>query len=74
LIDGAITVTDIHKRFTRGKSRISFGDIIIGVETNFSNNIQLNKVLMQNAKSRLRVLVMRKGQPVILYIKGKSIL
>jgi len=74
LIDGAITVTDIIKGSPAEKAGFQFGDIIIGVETNFSNNIQAYKVLMQNAKSRLRVLVMRKGQPVILYIKVKSIL
>jgi hypothetical protein len=74
LINGAITVTDIIKGSPAEKAGFQFEDIIIGVETNFSNNIQAYKVLMQNAKSRLRVLVMRKGQPVILYLKVKSIL
>ena len=74
LINGAITVTDIIKGSPAEKAGFQFGDIIIGVESNFTNNIQAYKVLMQNAKSRLRVLVMRKGQPVILYIKVKSIL
>ncbi|HEX5154165.1 MAG TPA: aspartyl protease family protein [Parafilimonas sp.] len=74
LINGAITVTDIIKDSPAEKAGFQFEDIIIGVETNFSNNIQAYKVLMQNAKSRLRVLVMRKGQPIILYLKVKSIL
>ena len=74
LINGAITVTDIIKGSPAEKAGFQFGDIIIGVEGNFTNNIQAYKVLMQNAKSRLRVLVMRKGEPVILYLKVKSIL
>jgi len=74
LINGAITVTDIIKDSPAEKAGFQFDDIIIGVEGNFTNNIQAYKVLMQNAKSRLRVLVMRKGHPVILYIKVKSIL
>ena len=74
LINGAITVTDIIKDSPAEKAGFQFDDIIIGVEGNFTNNIQAYKVLMQNAKSRLRVLVMRKGQPIILYIKVKSIL
>jgi len=74
LINGAITVTDIIKDSPAEKAGFQFDDIIIGVEGNFTNNIQAYKVLMQNAKSRLRVLVMRKGEPIILYIKVKSIL
>jgi len=74
LINGAITVTDIIKDSPAEKAGFKFGDIIIGVEGNFSNNIQSYKVLMQNAKARLRVVVMRDGQPQIIFIKVKSIL
>lgn len=74
LIDGAITITDIIKGSPAEKAGFKFGDIIIGVENNFSNNIQTYKVLMQNAKARLRVLVMRNGQPQVIYMKVKSIL
>jgi hypothetical protein len=74
LINGSITVTDIIKDSPAEKAGFKFGDIIIGVENNFSNNIQAYKVLMQNAKARLRVLVMREGQPQVMYMKVKSIL
>jgi hypothetical protein len=74
LINGAITVTDIIKDSPAEKAGFKFGDIIIGVEGNFSNNIQSYKVLMQNAKAKLRVVVMRDGQPQIIFIKVKSIL
>ena len=73
LINGAITVTDIIKESPAEKAGFKYGDIIIGVENNFSNNIQTYKVLLQNAKARLRVVVMRNGEPQIIYIKVKSI-
>jgi hypothetical protein len=74
LVDGAITVTDIIKDSPAEKAGFKEGDIIIGVETNFSNNIQAYKTLLQSAKSRVRVLVMRDGQPEVINIKVKSIL
>jgi len=74
LINGAITITDIIKSSPAEKAGFKYGDIIIGVESNFSNNIQAYKVLMQNAKARLRILVMRDGQPQVIYMKVKSIL
>lgn len=74
LINGAITVTDIIKESPAEKAGFKFGDIIIGVEANFTNNIQAYKVLLQNAKAKLRILVMREGQPQIIYLKVKSIL
>ncbi len=74
LIDGAITVTDIIKSSPAEQAGFMIGDIIIGVEGNFTNNIQAYKILMQNAKARLRVLVMRSGAPQIIYLRVKSIL
>ncbi len=74
LIDGAITVTDIIKNSPAEKAGFEQGDIILGVGSNFSNNIQAYKVLLQNAKARINIVVMRKGQPKILEIRIKSIL
>jgi len=74
LINGAITVTDIIKDSPAEKAGFKYGDIVIGVEGNFTNNIQQYKVLLQDAKARLRIVVMREGQPQILYMKVKSIL
>ena len=74
LIDGAIRVTDIIKESPAEKAGFQFGDVIIGVEANFSNNIQAYKVLLQNAKAKVRVIIMRNGQPKVLEIRVKSIL
>lgn len=74
LIDGAITVTDIIKDSPAEKAGFKEGDIILGVGTNFSNNIQAYKVILQNAKARINIVVMRKGSPIVLEIRIKSIL
>ncbi len=74
LIDGAITVTDIIKDSPAEKAGFEEGDIILGVGNNFSNNIQTYKVLLQNAKTRINVIIMRKGQPRAIEIRIKSIL
>ena len=74
LIDGAITVTDIIKDSPAEKAGFEQGDIILGIGNNFSNNIQAYKVLLQNAKTRMNVVVMRKGQPRVIEIRIKSIL
>ncbi len=73
VIDGAITVTDIMKKSPAEDAGFQLDDIIIAVDNNISNNIQTYKALMQGANSRLRVLVLRKGQPLILNLHVKSI-
>ncbi len=74
LIDGAITVTDVIKGSPAEKAGFEQGDIILGVGNNFSNNIQTYKVLLQNAKARINLVIMRKGQPIVIEMKIKSIL
>jgi hypothetical protein len=74
LIDGAITVTDVIKGSPAEKAGFEQGDIVLGVGNNFSNNIQTYKVLLQNAKAKMNVIIMRKGQPRVIEIKIKSIL
>lgn len=74
LIDGAVTVTDIVKGSPAEKAGFEENDIILGVGNNFSNNIQMYKSLLQNAKERVTVIVMRNGAPKVIQIKIKSIL
>jgi S1-C subfamily serine protease len=50
------------------------GDVIIGINNNYSNNIQTYKNLLQTTGARLRVLVLRGGEPFELFLKPKSIL
>jgi C-terminal processing protease CtpA/Prc len=50
------------------------GDVIIGINNNYSNNIQTYKNLLQVTGNRLRILVLREGEPFELFMKPKSIL
>ena len=74
LIDGAITVTDIMKKSPAETAGFQIGDIVIGVENNLSGNIQTYKTLLQNAGSRIRVLISRNGDLKIITMKVRSIL
>jgi hypothetical protein len=74
LIDGAITVTDIMAKSPAAAAGFQVGDIVIGVENNLSGNIQAYKTLLQNAGTKIKVLINRKGVLKILTLKVKSIL
>jgi hypothetical protein len=74
IIDGAITVTEIMKKSPAEAAGFKEGDIVIGVENNLSGNIQTYKTLLQNAGSRVKVLINRNGDLRILTIKVKNIL
>jgi predicted aspartyl protease len=50
------------------------GDVIIGINNNYSNNIQTYKNLLQVTGTKLRILVLREGEPFELFMKPKSIL
>ena len=74
IIEGAITVTEIMKKSPAEAAGFKEGDIVIGVDNNLSGNIQTYKTLLQNAGRRIKVLISRKGELMILTIKVKSIL
>ncbi len=74
LEDGLIVVTDIIKDSPAQLAGLQIGDVIVAVENNFTNNIQAYKILMQNAKSVINVIVTRNGQLLQLKLKVKSIL
>ena len=73
LIDGAVTVTDIMKKSPAEEAGFKDGDVILAVDNNISNNIQTYKALLQTTHSRVKILVLRNGSPLILYLRIKSI-
>ncbi len=73
LINGLITVTDIMKKSPAEEAGFKEDDIIMGVDNNFSGNIQIYKGLLQNAGSKVKIVITRNGKPLILTIKVKSI-
>jgi hypothetical protein len=73
-VDGAITAIDIVKNSPAEKAGFQQGDIIVAVDNNTSNDIQAYKTLLGNVKTRLKILVLRKGSPVMLTLHVQSIL
>ncbi|MEN9571966.1 MAG: hypothetical protein RL172_3197 [Bacteroidota bacterium] len=73
-IDGRIMVQDIIPGSPAEKAGLKVGDIIIGVGTNFTNNIMQYKTILQNATQRIKLFISRNNKIKELYIKPKSIL
>jgi hypothetical protein len=73
LINGAITVTEIMAHSPAEEAGFQVGDVVIGVENDLSGNIQSYKTLLQNARTKVKVLVSRNGELIIVPIKVRSI-
>jgi C-terminal processing protease CtpA/Prc len=74
LIDNVIQVVDIIKHSPGDKAGFKNGDILIGIDNDFSNNIQSYKTALQNAGTRLKVFIIRNHQPMSLKLKVQNIL
>jgi predicted aspartyl protease len=73
-VNDKIIVEDIVTGSPGDKAGFKSGDVIIGINNNYSNNIQTYKNLMQTTGTKLRILVLRNGEPFELYLKPRSIL
>lgn len=74
LIDGEIMIVDVMPKSPAEEAGFKSGDIIAAVENNFSQNIQAYKNLMQTPGQKLKILILRDGEPYILTLKVKSVL
>jgi hypothetical protein len=74
VVDGAIKVVDVIKGSPADKAGFQADDVVVSVGNNLSNDIQVYKTLLQNAGTRLPVVVMRNGAPVMLKLEIKNIL
>lgn len=73
-IDGRIMVEDVIQGSPAEQAGIQPGDIIVSVGGNFSNNIQTYKNMLQAPKQRLKLIISRNNQLVLLTLKPASIL
>lgn len=73
-VDGRVLITEVQQGSPAEKAGIIPGDIIFGVESNFTNNIQQYKALLQNAGEKVRILLLRNNQPKMIELKIGSIL
>lgn len=74
VIDGEIRIIDVMPGSPAQDAGFKPEDIIMAVENNFSQNIQAYKNLMQSPGQKIKILVLREGEPIILTMKVKSIL
>ncbi len=73
-VNGKIVVEDVVANSPGEKAGLQSGDVIVGVNNNYSNNIQAYKNMLQNTGQRLRLLILRNGEPFQIYLKPRSIL
>ncbi|HUB59581.1 MAG TPA: aspartyl protease family protein [Puia sp.] len=71
--DGAIVIGDIMPGSPAEKAGLQVDDVLIAVNTNFSNNIQSYKNSLQNAGQKVRMIIRRKGQLMTFDMKVKTI-
>ncbi|TDH18378.1 signal protein PDZ [Segetibacter sp. 3557_3] len=74
LVDNEVLVEDVIEHSPGAVAGFKPGDIIIAVESNFSKNIQAYKALLQRPGAKLKVMVMREAEILMLNLVVKSIL
>jgi hypothetical protein len=73
-VEGRIVIEDIIAGSPADKAGLKINDILIGVGTNFTNNIMQYKTQLQNATGKIKMFISRDGKIMELFIKPKSIL
>ncbi len=72
--NGKIIVDDIAPDSPAEKAGLKKDDIVFSVEKNFSNNIQQYKSILQSAKQKIKLIVLRNQELISITIKPKSFL
>jgi hypothetical protein len=72
--DGLIRLGDIMPGSPAEKAGFQPDDILIGVDNNFTNNIQAYKNLLQSAGERLKLIIRRKQELMTITLHVRSIL
>jgi len=73
VVEGEIRIVDVMPESPAEQGGFKPGDVIMAVENNFSQSIQAYKNLMQTPGEKLKILVLRNGEPYILTLKVKSV-
>jgi C-terminal processing protease CtpA/Prc len=67
-------ITEIQQGSPAEVAGLMPGDIIFGIENNFSNNISQYKALLQHPGQKVRILIFRNALPQMFELKIGSIL
>jgi hypothetical protein len=73
-VDGKVVVEDVIPNSPGDIAGVKPGDIIMGVQNNYSNSIQAYKDILQRTAERLRLLILRRGEAIEIYLKPMNIL
>lgn len=73
-VNGKIVVDDVIKDSPADKAGFKLEDEIISVGSNFSNNIQQYKDILQEPNARIQVIIRRNGKLQTIILKTSSIL
>ncbi len=73
-IDGKIIIGDVAKNSPAEAIGLKEGDVVIAVNKNFTQNLQLYKISIQNTNEKLKIIVQRNGELKEFDLKVKSIL
>ncbi len=73
-IDNKVQVDDVVPDSPGDKAGFKSGDVVLAINDNYSNNIQVYKQMMQDPGEKLRFLVLRNDERLVLYMRPKSIL
>ena len=72
--NGKVIVEDVIKDSPAEKAGFKTGDILVGVDNNFSGNIQAYKNILQSTNRKMKVIVNRDNTLIMLTLKTASIL
>jgi hypothetical protein len=68
-LDGQVFVDDIVKGSPADKSGLKNGDVVMGIDNNFTGNLEVYKNLLQKTGYRINILIMRENKPLIISLK-----
>ena len=73
-VDGEVRILDVMKGSPAEKAGLMVDDVIMAVQNNFDKSIQEYKNLMQTPGERVKILVNRNGEPLILTMKVMNLM
>lgn len=73
-VDGNIIAGDVARGSPAAESGLQEGDIILGINKNFSQNLTAMKQALQVVNEKIKIVVRREGQLIEMEFKAKSLM
>jgi PDZ domain/Aspartyl protease len=73
-IDGKVVITEVQQGSPAELAGIHPGDVIFGIDNNFSNSISQYKALLQHQGQKVKIILFRNNAPKMVEMKVGSIL